>query len=872
MANENPGYAVNGNSSLIALSNDGLRQPVTLWADPVTHALITSGGSGGGGTQYPTGQVVTTPTGTLALGYDGTAVRALKTDTSGNLQTDIRDTLGNPISAFPATFLRTSDEPHQVFYDPFDSTLDVTNRWTSTQGSSGVAALNTTGQMAMGTGTVANGYSKLTSQPSFTLPIPAWLGVSDAITIPDLAAPTANAYRFWGVGTTPGTPTATAPITDGVGFELSTAGKMFAVVYAGGTRTAIQDLSTSGNSTQPTDANQHRYIVYIRTDKAYWYIDGITSAQLVATSNFQAPQVQTLPKLFLAVGGSTPPGSNSQIMCNGATAWDTGKNANQLADGTFPWRKATINSSGALGIVNSELADITGTITNATQTTPVVASGLTGYDNVLVSINGTYNTATAIFQGSDDAGTTWYNISTAARSDSPTIEAGYTALTNITRAWNINIQGYDSFRVNPSAVASGTVNVRISPESAPSTAGATVTANISNGTNTADVVAGDTGQNGLITAGGRKEFAGLSTAATSGNFLLPATDVSAYKFISLQLQGGTWTGTIVMEASNDNTNWNAYNLANNGVLNSAYTSNVTNLLIAPVMSRYVRIRVSVTGTGTVQGTVELFTVPPALTQLTAIVSSNVGVTQVTSPWVVGSNSATGSAVPANAFAIGGTLGGNLTIPTINNGNSDAVPASNALQVSANAYLWDGTQYVRQRSATAAAGTTGTGLLGVGNLAFDGTNWQAFRTANNDNFAANIVPMVVQGMVRDGTGAGVDRARMNTTAAVIAAGATASNAGVSVTTYNASKAVIIVNVTAITGTLTVTINAITASGYSYPILVSTAIATTGTTPLRIGEGLTASANAVANDILPRTIQVVTAVTGTATYGVDNELSV
>lgn len=259
---------------------------------------------------------------------------------------DIADSLNNPVSAFPATFLRTTDEPHQVFYDPFDSTLDVTNRWTSTQGSSGVAASNTAGVMSMGTGTTANGYSKLTSQPSFTPTIPAWMGVSDAIALPDGAAPTANSYRYWGTGTTPGTPTATSPVTDGYGFELNTDGKLRAVVYAGGTRTVVQDLSTSGNSTQPLDANYHRYIIYIRTDKTYWYIDGITSANLVATSNFQSSQVQTLPRLFLAVGGTTPPASNTQIQCTGATAWDTGKNNVEISDGTFPWRKATIDGIG----------------------------------------------------------------------------------------------------------------------------------------------------------------------------------------------------------------------------------------------------------------------------------------------------------------------------------------------------------------------------------------------------------------------------------------------------------------------------------------------------------------------------------------------
>jgi hypothetical protein len=119
----------------------------------------------------------------------------------------------------------------------------------------------------------------------------------------------------------------------------------------------------------------------------------------------------------------------------------------------------------------------------------------------------------------------------------------------------------------------------------------------------------------------------------------------------------------------------------------------------------------------------------------------------------------------------------------------------------------------------------------------------------------------------------DRPRNNVTGVVIAAGATGSNAGVSTTTFNASKAIIVVNISAFTsGSLTVTINGITSSGYTYPILTSTALAAVAVTPLRIFPGGTAAANAVANDMVPRTLQVVTTVTGTLTYGIDYELSV
>lgn len=122
-------------------------------------------------------------------------------------------------------------------------------------------------------------------------------------------------------------------------------------------------------------------------------------------------------------------------------------------------------------VINGELSDTSGTFTNATQTTSVTATGLDGYGNVLISINGTYGTATAVFEGSDDGGTTWYGISEADRTDSNVIESGYTSLTNTNRAWQISNPGWDSIRVRSTAVASGTVNVRISPSAAPTAAG-----------------------------------------------------------------------------------------------------------------------------------------------------------------------------------------------------------------------------------------------------------------------------------------------------------------------------------------------------------------------------------------------------------------
>lgn len=261
--------------------------------------------------------------------------------------------VGDPTNAdvatvFGAGFQRMTSEPHQLFYDPFDASPDTTNLWTPANAGGGVAAAVTAGVLTLGTGTSTAGYSRILSIPTFKPTVPAWVGYSFAISMADLAAPTAQTYRFWGAGTTPGSPTVAAPLTDAIGFELSTAGKMFAVVYAAGSRTAIQDLSAAtGNSTQPTDTASHRYGVYYRTDKSYFFID--TLDNVVATTSFQSPAVQTLPVTLLAVAGTTP-GASGVISCTGLAVWDTGQNSHQISDGTFPFRKAVVSSTGALSV------------------------------------------------------------------------------------------------------------------------------------------------------------------------------------------------------------------------------------------------------------------------------------------------------------------------------------------------------------------------------------------------------------------------------------------------------------------------------------------------------------------------------------------
>lgn len=491
----------------------------------------------------------------------------------------------------------------------------------------------------------------------------------------------------------------------------------------------------------------------------------------------------------------------------------------KLADGTTPSTTATVKPASTAPIatdtalvvamspnsinntLNAELGDFTGTITNATQTTPVVATGLAGYDNVFISINGTYTGATAIFQGSDDGGTTWYNTNVAARVDTPIIEGGYTNLSSVSRGWNLNIQGFDSVRVNPSAVATGTVNVRISAESAPTNAGATVgVASLGDGTNNINVLKSDgtaAGQNAELVAPAFRELTGLTAGSLNAD-LVPSTDISNTPFVALSILASAYSGTLTFQGSNDNfTTVHAVPLTRMDSTTSGTSGSTSANSLAfggYVGYRYFRVRMTAYVSGTAQGVLELKTLGSTLG-----VISNQGGT-----WTVGSNSATGSAAPANAFFVGGS---------------------------------------------------------------DGTNLQPLRVGLGDGSSATQALNTALAVFNNTTN---DRMRNNTTAALIAAGTTSTQTGITLVTYNASRAVFLVNIASGAGTVSVAINETSSSGYSTNILTSTALVGVGVTTLRIFPAATPTANLVANDMVPRNISVTATVVGTISYGIDVNL--
>lgn len=123
-----------------------------------------------------------------------------------------------------------------------------------------------------------------------------------------------------------------------------------------------------------------------------------------------------------------------------------------------------INGNLCIANVGLEQPDATGTFTNATQTTSVTSTSQDGFGTAMITITGTYGTASGVFELSDDSGTTWFPMA-IARTDGSGSETGYVSLTNVSRAWVIPVAAMDLIRIRSTAVASGTVNIRISSTS-----------------------------------------------------------------------------------------------------------------------------------------------------------------------------------------------------------------------------------------------------------------------------------------------------------------------------------------------------------------------------------------------------------------------
>jgi len=86
------------------------------------------------------------------------------------------------------------------------------------------------------------------------------------------------------------------------------------------------------------------------------------------------------------------------------------------------------------------------------------------------------------------------------------------------------------------------------------------------------------------------------------NDVIASIDVSAYKWVSLQLSG-TFVASVVFQGSNDNGTFYDITVQNPGVVLNPYTTSMTGagLVKIPVLFNYLRVRVTAYTSGTVEG-------------------------------------------------------------------------------------------------------------------------------------------------------------------------------------------------------------------------------------------------------------------------------
>jgi hypothetical protein len=416
--------------------------------------------------------------------------------------------------------------------------------------------------------------------------------------------------------------------------------------------------------------------------------------------------------------------------------------------------------------------------------------------------------------------------------------------------------------------------------------------------------------------------------------IMPSTDVSAYKSFSVQITG-VFSATYTFQGSNDNfATANStfpiqviqFNGNNPGLVTSSGTSNI--IWKGPINFRYMRVRLTsyTSGTATADTTIFSAVYDPAY------IFANVnGTVTATPPSATATGSITASAQTVNlgtnliggggfaAIQVFGTYAGvSFTLQASGNNGTNLYNTA-IFDTNANRWLAPGSTispgtniintyyvpvapYANQTRLVSTAFTSGTMSI-VYTASVNGTPGSIMTQGNEVGLVASAVPTsasftgqrnsagnlaALQTATGVGDGAGDsnlmtgtsmynnsnwDRLRNNTTAVVIAAGATTTQTSATQISYNANKLAIAINISAFTsGTLTFTVNGITSSGYTYPLLVSTALAATGLTVLRIFPGSTPSANAVANDVIPRSYNVVVTGAFVATYGVDSVLGV
>lgn len=342
---------------------------------------------------------------------------------------------------------------------------------------------------------------------------------------------------------------------------------------------------------------------------------------------------------------------------NAATAQISGGTLSILTDGTLSMLKGgTINAStaqvsgGTLDLVKAGTISMiqAGTISNSTLNTGTLNAG---------TINAaTINTGTVFVNaGVSAGGGTWL---TTRLTDGTSY---YNASGGGATVGTINVSTVNSATINTGTINSGTINAG--------------TFTMTLGTLNAGTINAGTMQIQSLNT----EFTGSATAGTAT--IIASQDISNYRWLSLQL-GGTFTGTVNLQFSNDNSNFfNGVGIISTNNVNNLNATMATNgIYNFPIQGRFAKVVTGAWTSGTVQGWLEANTQPSALPTM-GIVAAQSGNWTIGTVTAMQSGTITSGSIVVTAGTVIQTTGtlntGTINSATINTGtiNSGTINAA-----------------------------------------------------------------------------------------------------------------------------------------------------------------------------------------------------
>lgn len=432
-----------------------------------------------------------------------------------------------------------------------------------------------------------------------------------------------------------------------------------------------------------------------------WYIDSGTGLPVRVSSSSPLPVGASV----IPISDSTPATQNITVQDTGSSTSTANANSQSIRTGTptagsvavFPlssWESVGIMTSGVwTGTLLIE-GSIDGGLTYSQKAVKQVGTGYIT-NSLTGNFFGEVNTAT-LTHISVRSTTAWTGTATILVRQSVNDHSVYVA-NNLTLK-DGTVQSITN-TIKPASTTPLATDTALVVTQSPNSPGDKIT----DGTNSANVVANDSGYNGVPINNATKTIP-FTTSSAGVQTLLANTDVRGYSWIEVvytsvgvglaltapfsSTTGGTYVSTLTWGDSN------------NAITASAIGTTVNRVYFSAVKGNYFQLAVSALTSGTLSGTVTLRSIAPPLAVIGAIQSG---------AYTVGSNSATGVTFPANAFAIGASNGTNLTALTTVTAAADGSNIPGGLVTSNWAY--NNTTFDRTRNNTTAsviaAGTTST---------------------------------------------------------------------------------------------------------------------------------------------------------------------